>query len=187
MRSHSWSLVNLSMRVTRELRSRPLVARGHERKLRDHNREPLAAYLGKQSRGWLARAAPNIAHGDRCAETYAEPAGGHDSDRQRIVPGCKQRGARTHRGAPWRPQADATAACAFGNLLHHDFGAGEAAWACAAGAPRLRKAPVEPRLDQRGRLVEVGAIKAKAGFEPQAVTRSKAYRCDRGIAQQRLP
>ena len=46
--------------------------------------------------------------------------------------------------------------------------------------------PVERGLDGAGRLVEVGAIEAEPGFEPQQVARAKADGGDAGLRKQRL-
>ncbi len=62
--------------------------------------------------------------------------------------------------------------------------AGKTAGARAAGAAALLDRPFQRALDRRGRGVDVVAIEAKPGLEPQAVARAKPDRQHVAVVEQ---
>jgi hypothetical protein len=53
-------------------------------------------------------------------------------------------------------------------------------------APALGQRPVEVRLDRRGQLIDIAAVEAQPGLEPQAVARAEPGRQHVGVAEQHL-
>ena len=70
------------------------------------------------------------------------------------------------------------------NCARMTVGAGKAAGAGAAGAAALLHRPFQPALDRRRGGVDVVAVKAEAGLEPQAVARAEPDRQHIGIVEQ---
>ena len=66
------------------------------------------------------------------------------------------------------------------------FSAGKTAGAGAAGAAALLHRPFQRGLDRRGRGVDVVAVEAEPGFQPQAVAGAEADRHHVRVFQQRL-
>ena len=126
-----------------------------------------------------------IAHRDRRIEARAEAARGDLADRLGRSRIGKQQRAFAHRRAAFRPQADAAARRAFFELREDLFGAGKTAGARAAVAAALLHRPFQRAFDRRRRGVDVVAVKAKPGLEPQAVARAEPDRQHVGIVQQR--
>ena len=118
-----------------------------------------------------------IAHRDRRADAWAEPAGGDDADRRAVaetisVPsraGARPSGLSRRAGGPARWPARL-------NPLR----AGKAALDAAA----LLNRPGERRFDRVHGLVEFVAVEAEARLEPQRIARAKPDRRDVGLAQQ---
>ena len=160
--------------------------RWNKGQIRNHDRKPFAAHLGKQLSAGRRSAGSNIAHGDGSAEAYAESAGSNETNRRGIILRSEQPSAAAHQSASLRPQTHAPTRGTLGELLHNRIGAGKAANANSADASRFRNRPFQGGLDRRGRFIEIEAIKAKTCLEPQAVARAKCSRGDRRIAQQRL-
>ena len=74
---------------------------------------------------------------------------------------------------------------AVADLGQDAVGTGEAAGAGAAGAADLLHRPDEIGLDRRGAAVQIRAVEAEPGFQPQAVPRAQPDRGHRRIGQQR--
>ena len=96
--------------------------------------------------------------------------------------GVENRAAFARRSAVVRADADAAARRRFGQLAQDTRGAGEAAFGSAPLADR----PGEPGLDRARRLVDVVAVEAQPGLEPQRIARAEPDRRDLGLGQQRL-
>ena len=127
-----------------------------------------------------------IAHRDRRIEARAEAARGDRADRFGRSRVGKQRRAFAHRRAALRPQADAAARRAVLKLRENLVRAGKAAGARAAVAAALLDRPFQRGLDRRGRGVDVVAVEAKPGLEPQAVARAKPDRQHVAVLEQRF-
>jgi hypothetical protein len=59
----------------------------------------------------------------------------------------------------------------------------EAAFACAAAAPYLLDRPFEIGFHRRGGLVDIVAVKAEPGFEPERIARAEPDRLDMVIGK----
>ena len=104
---------------------------------------------------------------------------------QALALGIKQGRAFAHRHALQADQADALGDAATSQLGLDDTAAWVATLARAAWAPDLLYGPGQARLDGGGAVVDVVAIQAQAGFEPQGVARAQPGGFDFGLRQQR--
>src|SRR5271170_3268787 len=89
-------------------------------------------------------------------------------------------GVLSRRCPAFRQDADAAAFGTIGQLLQDDGSAGEAALA----APALADRPFEPGLDRRRGQVDVMAVEAKPGLEPQRIPGAEPDRRDLRLGQQ---
>ena len=122
--------------------------------------------------------AVDIAHGDRTLDGRAKAARGHDTDNiSGLVSDLR---AFTGR-CPLEAQADTFLTGLVLNLLSDDVRAREVT-TLAAG---LGHGPDQRGLDRRAVLVHVMTIKAKAGFQSQTVTRTKADSLHFVLSQQK--
>ena len=103
------------------------------------------------------------------------PIGWPDADRISVP---SRAGARPSGRMPTRLRAGPSA-----QLALDARGAGEA----ALGPPPLADRPCQPGLDRRRRLVDVVAVEAEAGLEPQRIAGAEADRLCARIAGQPLP
>ena len=71
-------------------------------------------------------------------------------------------------------------------LPEDDLGARETAPTCAAATAGFLDSPRQPRFDRRRPLIDIRAIKAKAGFQPKRIPRAKSDRCYASICEQFL-
>src|SRR5215813_5430536 len=92
------------------------ITRWYEWQLRNDQAEPFAADFRKDAYARYGRVRRHIAHGDGGVEAHRKPAGRNDADRRSVVFGTEQRGAGAHRRPPFRPQSDALAGKATGEL-----------------------------------------------------------------------
>ena len=95
----------------------------------------------------------------------------------------KQRHAFAHGRAPFGAQPDPFARGASVELRQDHIGPGKATRAVAAGAARLLNGPAQPGLDRQGGGVDIMAIKAQPGFQPQGIPRTQPGRYDAGRQQ----
>jgi len=110
----------------------------------------------------------HVAHGHGCAEGRPEPAARDRADD--LAGGRAELRTVPHGLATDRPDADPVAQRTVGEPASHDLGAEEPA---VPAAPRGDR-PDEARLDGCGRAVEVVAVQAQPGFEPEAVPGGEA-------------
>src|SRR5690606_22853295 len=120
----------------------------------------------------------DIAHRHRAIDGRAEAAAGDPADRAAVAVG--DLGALGRRSPALGPDADAAPRRAAGDLRLDAGGAGEAALLAAT----LADAPGQTRLDRRGRRVDVVAVQAEAGLQPQRIAGAEADRLDVGMRQQ---
>ena len=121
----------------------------------------------------------DIAHGDRAADGRAEAARGDDADRAaaEIADLRAVAGRRPALGArPTRSRAGPSR-----ELAGDAIGAGEA----ALGAAALGDGEAEIGLDRRGGLVDVVAIEAEAGLEPERIARAEPDRLHLRLGEER--
>ena len=120
----------------------------------------------------------HIAHGDRTVHRGAEAAGG---DNARLGPVFRHdRRLRAGRRASVRADADAAADRAVVELVAHHQAAGEVPVQLAAFADD----PGQAGLDRAGQFVEVVAVEAKPGLQPQRVAGAEADRDDLRLLDQ---
>src|SRR5580704_17512931 len=199
-RTYSWSLVNLVSLIDWSLvhpvfsifrlglaisggrsRGRPKVAIGHEGHRGDLRRQVFAAHDEIELRAEGREGRLDIAHGERAPERRAEAARGDSAD---LAPVLRlDLGAFARRRLAVRQDTDALARRTLGELPLDALGAGKAAFL----APSLLYRPGERRLDGRGRRVDVMAVEAKPGLEPQRIARAEPDRLHCGVAQQGRP
>ena len=105
----------------------------------------------------------DISHGDRRTDGRAETAARHDADLRPIR--VRQHAAFAYRRAAVGTDADAPPGNPLGKLPLND--------GCARKStlfpPPLTDRPSEVRYDRRGVRIDVVAIEAQTGFEPQRI------------------
>src|SRR5262249_8255512 len=108
----------------------------------------------------------------------------HAADRRTVLLVLKDRGTAPDRAASFRLEPHAPARSAARELCQDRLRAGEAAGARAAWPAALLGRPFKRGLDGCRGAVEVGAVEAEAGLEPQAVARAKSDRRHAWILEQ---
>src|SRR5579864_5635448 len=122
----------------------------------------------------------DIAHRDRPADRGPKAAARHPADR--VAGGIEDRRALARRRAPVRAQPDAAPPRPRRERAQYPFSAGEA----TLGAAPLADRPGKTGLDRIGRLVDVVAVEAEAGFEAQRVARAEPRRHDLRFGEEPL-
>ena len=120
----------------------------------------------------------DVAHRHRSAHRGAVAAAGDGADAPAL--GVGHLGVLARRRPALGAQADAAARRSLGELALDDGGAGEA----ARGAASARDRPRQPGLDRRRRRIDVMAVEAQPGLEPEAVARAQSGGLDLGLADQ---
>jgi len=143
-----------------------------ERQGRDRHLDAPFAQLRFEPRARRRELRRDIAHGDRPRERGGKPAGCDASDGSPVR--RIEFGARAHRRLSLDRQPDAKARRPAGDLRPDALASGKAAF----GAPAPTDRPGETRLDGIGRFVDVLAIEAQPGLQPQRVARAEADRRD---------
>ncbi len=166
-------------------RSAAVVAGRQERHGADFHRHGLAAHDRVHHGAGCRELRRHIAHGDGLVQARAQQAAGHFADGRAV--GALQGRVLAHGHALARHQAHAAAGQQRGvvDLRQHLAGAGEAACPRAAGAPHLLDGPVQRGLGGRGGGVDVVAVEAQAGFQPQRIACAEADGLHLGLGQQR--
>jgi hypothetical protein len=132
------------------------------------------AHLAKKPRAGGGVGGGDIAHRHGPVDRRAEGARGDDAHRRAAGLVGEQLGSRPHRRAALGQEAHAQARRALLEFHQDAVGAGEAARAGAAPAAGLLDRPAERGLGRAGRLVEVRAVEAEPGLEPQRIARAEA-------------
>src|SRR3569623_2309759 len=172
---HSWSDVYLTVMLVLLWRSSAAVVTGRDEGHGAHlHRHQLAAHerVHRLADGGMVRR--QVAHRDRLVERRGEQAAGDFAQAHAF--GGLQFGGLAHRHAHLRDQADALARNGHRaiEMPEHLVGAREAAGTRATGAPHLLDRPRQRCFDRRGGRIDVVAVQAKAGFQPQRIARPQA-------------
>src|SRR6185437_109731 len=122
----------------------------------------------------------DIPHGNRTFERGREAAAGDRADL--FAAGIDDRRVAARDLPAFRLDADAAPRRALRELALDDRGTGKAAFL----APPLLDRPGEIGLDRRRAFVNIVAVKAEPGFEPQRIARAKSRRRDLGLREQAL-
>ena len=124
----------------------------------------------------------DIGHGNWRVGRGSEQAAGDLADRR--AAGHIQSRVLAHRHALQRPQANAHAGAAAVDLWQQDGCTDEATGACAAIAAHFLHRPQQIGLRGRRVLIDVVAIQAQAGFQPQRIACTQANGLDFGLLQE---
>src|ERR1700722_16551394 len=163
----------------RLLGSTAVIAVGMERQCDNARAQRLAAHHKADRRAYLSVSARDVAHRDRRADAWPEPAGRDNAERSAVHRNDLRPLARWR--ATLRPNSRTLTARPIRQRILNPLSSRKA----AIDASALLNGPGKSGFDRIYRLVEFMPIEAEAGLEPQRIARAKADRRDLGLAEEK--